>query len=868
MYTPSHRRPAAPILTGRSRRPLTSGCAALLCAGAVLALPTSVGSASATWALGFSASATVSTPTAPESPTDVTTADVNGDLRPDILVTSSDGSSGPVASGLVSVYLSSATAAGPPTLSASYPAGSRAYGIVAGDLDGDTFVDVVTTTYNGVNILRGNGDGTFRSPEYRAAGNLRQPVIADFNGDGHPDIAAADYYHDSFLGAVDVLLNAWDGTFITTRVELGVNTFPGRLTSGDVNGDGFIDLVATNGVFYVLLGAGDGSFAPPLRFAWTYTTSSGQTNFSAAFSDVSIGDFNSDGRPDIAAASTNDTGAGLWFFPGAVGGGLDLANAVSRRINDSGDKLIQTDFDRDGRLDLMVGAGNGAYSPAVVSLRSGSDPWPSLAYKGPGGYVSDYYPSSSVAAADLNGDSLPDLITVDRLHGLLVLRKQQGVDNVPPMVTGTPDRAPDLNGWYTHNVTITWTAVDPAPSSGVPSQPTPTTVVYERANLNVPSGYSTDPDGNSAMGYYYPVSLDKTAPSVSVSAPVDGATYAQGAVTSAGYGCSDAVSGVDTCTGDVANGATFDTAITGPHTFTVTGVDRAGLSTTSVVNYTVAASSGSATQTLPSTGGSVTTDPTGTGATTQVPVQTALTSPSGGTVTIDASATLTTTAPANYDLIGQQIQIEAPVASVTQPLTLTFTVDASKLGLQPDGSVIDASNLTVIRNGVPITASCDPAFAGQAVPDPCVLSRATTTGGDAVITILSSHASTWNFGHRAAFHTSSPFYKPPVDNTGVNVAKAGSTLPLKFSLKGDQGLKIFTTGSPSSTATGICGSNTTKTKPLPGATGNYPTLTYDPVADLYTYSWRTNATWAGTCRQFRLSLIDGTTHDLSFAFTK
>jgi hypothetical protein len=847
------------------RRPLSGGAATTLVAAALLALPIAAGTAQADTPLGFSAYATVDTPAAPQAATDLTTADVNRDGHPDILVASQDGDSGATPSGLVSVYLGSATAA--PTHVADYPAGTRAYGIAAGDITGDGWPDIVTTSFDGLNILGNNGNGTFGAPFHVAAsGNLRQPVLVDVDEDGHLDIAVADYFHDAFLGSIDVFHNDFNGNFPRTRIELGANTNAQRLAAGDVNGDGHVDLIAVNGAAWITLGDGHGGFGAPYTLSWQYTTSLGTPNFSADFQGVTVGDFNGDGRPDVAAASTNDSGAGLWFFPGAASGGLDLANAVSRRVNDSALSLTSADVDGDGRLDVVMTGGNGAYAPIVVNVRTGTDPWPTLGYYAGGAYHQTNYPYPSPVAVDLSGDGEPDLATLDNLNGKLVFRRQQPPDVVPPVVTGTPDRSPDFNGWYTANVTITWTAVDPEPSSGTPTQPGPTLVSFERANLTPQSDYSTDPAGNSAFGTYT-LSLDKTPPSISLSTPADGASFVQGSTVNASYSCSDAVSGVAGCVGDVASGAALDTSTVGSHTFTVTATDNAGWSTNQQVSYNVTAPvpNGSASGTLPATGGSISTD-TGAGATADAPVQTALTSPVGGAVTIDASGTVTTTAPSTYDLLGQQVQIEAPAASVTQPLILTFTVDASKLGLQPDGSFIDASNLTVFRNGVPISNDCDPGSPGQAVPDPCVLSRATNGDGDAVISVLSSHASTWNFGHRKVFQTSSPFYGSPINATSTNVAKAGSLVPLKFSLHGYQGLAIFAAGFPTSVGKGPCGAPP-KVKPLPAGTSS-AVLSYDRKSDQYTYSWKTSGSWAGTCRQFNLRLVDGTDHNLSFAFIK
>ncbi|MAT96832.1 MAG: hypothetical protein CL608_06790 [Anaerolineaceae bacterium] len=106
----------------------------------------------------------------------------------------------------------------------------------------------------------------------------------------------------------------------------------------------------------------------------------------------------------------------------------------------------------------------------------------------------------------------------------------------------------------------------------------------------------------------------------------------------------------------------------------------------------------------------------------------------------------------------------------------------------------------------------------------------------------------------------------PVDNyPTVNTVKAGSAVPIKFSLDGDQGLDIFAAGYPRSQRVACDTSgdlNDVETALNPGASG----LTYDPVTDQYNFVWKTNKSWAGTCRLFTIQLVDGTDHYLLFKF--
>jgi hypothetical protein len=135
-------------------------------------------------------------------------------------------------------------------------------------------------------------------------------------------------------------------------------------------------------------------------------------------------------------------------------------------------------------------------------------------------------------------------------------------------------------------------------------------------------------------------------------------------------------------------------------------------------------------------GGSVSTDE-GDGATFGDPVETTVTSPTGGTVTI-SEGPVSQDEPAGFEFFGQQVDITAPPATAADPLVIVFLIDASVV---PAGE--DHNSIQVFRNGV-LVGECT--GAPDAVPDPCVSERATVAGGDIQLTVLTSMASAWNFG--------------------------------------------------------------------------------------------------------------------------
>jgi hypothetical protein len=108
----------------------------------------------------------------------------------------------------------------------------------------------------------------------------------------------------------------------------------------------------------------------------------------------------------------------------------------------------------------------------------------------------------------------------------------------------------------------------------------------------------------------------------------------------------------------------------------------------------------------------------------------------------------------------------------------------------------------------------------------------------------------------------------PVDNLpALNKAKAGSAIPVKFSLGGNQGMNIFMAGYPSSTAV-TCGNTGNADLIESTVTAGQSSLNYDAAADQYNYVWKTQTTWANSCRTLTVKLVDGTVHQANFWFVK
>lgn len=139
--------------------------------------------------------------------------------------------------------------------------------------------------------------------------------------------------------------------------------------------------------------------------------------------------------------------------------------------------------------------------------------------------------------------------------------------------------------------------------------------------------------------------------------------------------------------------------------------------------------------------------------------------------------------------------------------------------------------------------------------------RASYSGSSAAVPSLSdarSHQVQFAFGG----------FTSPVDAApALNRAKAGSSVAVKFSLNGYHGLDIFASGYPLSQAIPCSGAVTSDVIES-ASTSATTTLHYDSASGQYVYLWKTDKSWAGSCRQLTLRLVDGSDHAAQFHFVR
>ena len=242
--------------------------------------------------------------------------------------------------------------------------------VTGGDLNADGVVDLVTTSLgaNGqVSAFLGLGDGTFANPVL--VGTASCPLvaeIADWNGDGAPDVASADLVADVALLA----LGNGDGTFgPATTFPAGAR--PAHVTAADLDLDGKLDLLVAGGPGATLLwGRGDGTFDPP------QTVAAGTDAIWIESAQLDL-----DGIPDLILTN-NDAGT-VTVFLGRGSRAFDPPTAYP--VGSVPHAVAVTDGNRDGFPDLVVsnlssdslsilqGLGTGGFFP-LPPVGTGSGP--------------------------------------------------------------------------------------------------------------------------------------------------------------------------------------------------------------------------------------------------------------------------------------------------------------------------------------------------------------------------------------------------------------------------------------------------------------------------------------------------------------
>jgi hypothetical protein len=270
--------------------------------------------------------------------------------------------------------------------------------LTSADFNSDGIPDIATANYNSgnVSLLLSSGVGSYTTAVIIPAGMQPSGIISeDFNNDGKADLALTNYG----AGNISVLLGSGNGTF-SSLTSYTTTVGPLGITTADFDNDGKIDIVVTNsgaGNFSFFKGTGFGTFNSPVYFAVG-------TNPYA----IIASDFNSDGNLDVAVsnAGSNNVSVRLGNGQGSFG---PVANYS---VGNSPKSLISADFDGDTNLDLAVANYSSNYTTNNVTILMGT---------GAGNFsvTTNFTTTSTItlmlfspaalASSDYNNDGKPDL---------------------------------------------------------------------------------------------------------------------------------------------------------------------------------------------------------------------------------------------------------------------------------------------------------------------------------------------------------------------------------------------------------------------------------------------------------------------------
>jgi hypothetical protein len=274
-----------------------------------------------------------SSPATGANPSSVAVGDFNGDGKLDLAVAN-------LSSGTVAILLGDGK--GNFTLGSTAAAGGYSVSVTVGDFNGDGKLDLAVSNYysNTVSILLGDGTGNFTLVSSPATGaNPALAAVGDFNGDGNLDLAVPNCGSDT----VSILLGDGKGNFVLASSP-AVSACPLSVAAGDFNGDDKLDLAVADegGIASILLGDGIGKFT---------LASSPAAGSNPRF--VAMGDFNADGNIDLVFADY--TGASVSILLGDGTGNFSLSSSPFVGSNFFAPVAVAIgDFNGDGKLDLAV----------------------------------------------------------------------------------------------------------------------------------------------------------------------------------------------------------------------------------------------------------------------------------------------------------------------------------------------------------------------------------------------------------------------------------------------------------------------------------------------------------------------------------
>ena len=443
------------------------------------------------------------------------------------------------------------------------------------------------------------------------------------------------------------------------------------------------------------------------------------------------------------------------------------------------------------------------------------------------------------------------------------------IDNKQPVLPNLPDITVQATSPSGAEVSYgPENAVDDV-DGNVPVVFTPASPHTFSIGIHTVSYTATDEAGNEADARSFQVTVteppappvDSTPPVITVSADITKeATGPSGAVVNYTVSVSDNEDPNPSLTCTPASGSTFGL---GETTVTCTATDAHGNSASASFKVTVedttppavtapadviAEATGPSGAAVNFSGSSATDIVDGPLSVSYSPVSGSTFGLGENTVTVSATDAHNNTGTVTFKVTVQDTT--APALTVPANITVNATSNSQAV-------VTFAATATDLVDGnVPVT--CNPA-SGSSFP--VGLTSVTCTATDA-----HTNTATASFTVRVNYSWNG-FFQPIDNGDVVNKAKAGQSIPVKFSLGGNQGLNIMTAGYPNFVFGNVPSADTTD-EVESYATSSTPGLTYDAAANQYVYVWKTDKAWAGKSGTLRIKLADGSMHTAMFNFTK
>ncbi|MCL5028325.1 MAG: T9SS type A sorting domain-containing protein [Bacteroidetes bacterium] len=342
-------------------------------------------------------------------PTAITVSDLNGDGKPDIVTANYNANT-------ISVLLdTTSNGASIPSFTAKtdFSVGTNPRGVVIADLNGDYKPDIVTANIgtNNISALLNTTPDTMYTPLFSSMTNFNtgsspaSVAYGDLNGDGKQDVVVANYASNTISVFIDTTPDSTTTPSFSTKTDFTTGNAPISVAIADLNGDGRLDIAVANSndntvsVFFNT--TPNGVSTPSFTAKKDFTT--GATPYY-----VAIANLNGDGKPDIITANPNSNNISVLLNTTSSGASVPSFSAKTDFSTGSSCRWIGIgDFNGDGKLDIAT-ANYGANTISVL-LNTTPDSAITPSFSTNALFTTGTNPAS-IAISDINRDGLQDIV--------------------------------------------------------------------------------------------------------------------------------------------------------------------------------------------------------------------------------------------------------------------------------------------------------------------------------------------------------------------------------------------------------------------------------------------------------------------------